>query len=370
MNPFVYGKIVEEKNFCPRNKLLSELGDCIESGQNLVVFGRRRVGKSSLVSNAGKQFPDRMMFLVDLFFTKDAAMFLEYCSNALFSFNHQRKGLLEKGMGALQRIRPRIELDPHTGTPYFSFGISRNDSGVLLNTIDDFFGFLGDEFSQNQLMVCFDEFQSVLNYPEADALLAKIRGKIQYHPFPYIFTGSDRTGLKTIFTQPQSPFYKSVRPIEVQTIPREDFQPFLEEKFASGKRTVVSSVWDELFELEVPGDIQQLCAALWESSDPDSEIDPSVLKEACERIFSQEIEGFRSMLGGLTALQLRVLKFVAKNGAQNLYSLDSQQAIGASASSIRRSLTALASKWILVKDDDRIYFNNPFLRQFLTLQRV
>ena len=370
MNPFIYGKIVEEENFCARNRLLSELGDCIESGQNLVVFGRRRVGKSSLVLNTGKQFPDRMMFLVDLFFTKDAAMFLEYCSNALFSFNHQRKGLLEKGMGALQRIRPRIELDPNTGTPSFSFGISRNDDGVLLNTIDDFFGFLGDEFSKNQLIVCFDEFQSVLNYPEADALLAKIRGKIQYHSFPYIFTGSDRTGLKTIFTQPQSPFYKSVRPIEVQTIPREDFQPFLEEKFANGKRTVFPGVWDELFKLEVPGDIQQLGAALWESSDPDSEIDPSVLKEACERIFSQEIEGFRSMLGGLTALQLRVLKFVAKNGAQNLYSLDSQQAIGASASSIRRSLTALSSKWILVKDDNKIYFNNPFLRQFLTQQRL
>jgi len=335
MNPFIYGKIVEDQNFCPRTALLSELSGCIESGQNLVVFGRRRVGKSSLVLNAGQRFPARLLFLVDLFFTKDTAMFLEYCSNSLFSFNHQRKGLLEKGMGALKRIHPKIELDPNTGTPSFSFGFSRLDEGVLLNTIDDFFGFLGDEFSRDQLIVCFDEFQSVLGYPDSDALLAKIRGKVQYHPFPYIFTGSDRSGLKTIFTQPQSPFYKSVRPMEVQSIPREDFQPFLEDKFANGKRTVFPDVWDRLFELEVPGDIQQLCAALWESSDLGSEIDSSVLREACERIFSQEIEGFRSLLGGLTALQLRVLKFMAKTGAQNLYSLKSQQTIGASASSIR-----------------------------------
>lgn len=370
MNPFIYGKVVENQNFCPRSSLLSELRSCIESGQNLVIYGRRRVGKSSLVLNAGRQFPERLLFLVDLFFTKDAAMFLEYCSNSLFSFNHQRQGLLEKGMGALKRIHPKIELDPNTGTPSFSFGFSRTDTGVLLNTIDDFFGFLGDEFGQDQLVVCFDEFQSVLNYPDSDALLAKIRGKIQYHPFPYIFTGSDRSGLTTIFTRPQSPFYKSVRPLEIQSIPREDFQPFLEKKFAEGKRTVAPEIWNKLFELEVPGDIQQLCAALWESSDPASGIDSPVLEEACSRIFSQEIEGFRSLIGGLTALQLRVLKIIAKQGARNLYSLESQQMIGASASSIRRSVTALVDKWILVKDSEEIYFNNPFLQQFLSMRRI
>lgn len=370
MNPFIYGKIVEEQNFCHRSPLLSELGSCIESGQNLVIYGRRRVGKSSLVLNAGKQFSERQMFRVDLFFTKDAAMFLEYCSNALFSFTNQRKGLLEKGMGALQRIRPRIEFDPNTGTPSFSFSVSKNEKGLLLNTVDDFFEFLGNEFQKDELIVCFDEFQTVLNYPEADVLLAKVRGKIQYHTFPYIFTGSDRSGLKSIFSLPQSPFYKSVRPIEVPGIPRDDFQPFLDEKFKSGLREVLPAVWDEIFKLEVPGDIQQLCAALWECSSLDSEIDAAVLQQACDRIFSQEIEGFRSLLGGLTALQLRVLKFVAKNGAQNLYSIESQQAIGSSGSSIRRSMTALGGKWILVNDGDGIYFNNPFLQQFLLMRSV
>lgn len=86
---------------------------------------------------------------------------------------------------------------------------------------------------------------------------------------------------------------------------------------------------------------------------------------AYDRIFAQELEGFRSLLGGLTALQLRVLKSISCNGTKNLFSLESQQRIGASASSIKRSLTALENKWILVNDNDEIYFNNPFLRQFL-----
>lgn len=370
MNPFIYGKIVQEENFCPRNELLTELTGCMETGQNLVVFGRRRTGKSSLVLNAAKHLPDRLFLMVDLFFTKETSMFLEHCSNALFAFNHQRKGLLEKGMGALKRIRPRLEFDPGTGSPSFSFDISGNRESVLLNTIDDFFGFLGDEFTRDQLIVCFDEFQSILEYPDADALMAKIRAKIQYHAFPYIFTGSDRHGLQTIFSRQESPFYKSVRPLNVQPIPRNHFQPFLEKKFHSGNRTVSCDVWDALFDLNVPGDIQQLCAALWECSNHDSKIDSTVLKDACDRVFSHELEGFRSILSGLTALQLRVLKFIARHGPQNLYSHETQQAIGASSSSIRRSVTALTSKWILIKDADELYFNNPFLRQFLTMRQV
>lgn len=370
MNPFIYGKIVENKHFCPRDALLSELCGCIESGQNSVVFGRRRVGKSSLVLNAGKQFPKRLLFLVDLFFTKDAGMFLEHCTNALLAFDHGRKGLLEKTMGALKRIRPSVEFDPNTGAPSFSLDVSKNNEAVLLSTVDDFFEFLGSEFSAGQIVVCFDEFQSILHYPGSDSLLAKIRGKVQYHQFPYIFTGSDRSGLKKIFTQPQSPFYKSIRPIEVPVIPQEVFQPFLEERFSVGDRTVSDDVWNELFDLEVPGDIQQLCAALWESSDPGYLIDIGVLRVACERVFSQEIEGFRSLITELTALQLRVLKFIAFKGVINLYSLNSQQTIGSSASSIRRSLTTLVRKWILVEDQGNVYFNNPFLKQFLTKHKV
>jgi AAA+ ATPase superfamily predicted ATPase len=65
MNPFIFGKVV--------------------------LYGRRRVGKSSLVLNTAKQHPKRLFLLIDLFFTKDTAMFLEYSTNVLFAFNSQRK---------------------------------------------------------------------------------------------------------------------------------------------------------------------------------------------------------------------------------------------------------------------------------------
>jgi hypothetical protein len=112
--------------------------------------------------------------------------------------------------------------------------VSRQESATLLQTIDEFFDFLAAEFRPGELIVCFDEFQSVLAYPESPELLARIRGKIQYHKFPYVFTGSDRTGIKKIFTDPRSPFFESVRPMEVPALARADFEPFLAGKFAGG----------------------------------------------------------------------------------------------------------------------------------------
>jgi hypothetical protein len=368
MNPFIFGKVVESANFCPRDALIEDLDDAIQTGQNVVLYGRRRVGKSSLVLNAAKQNPKRLFMLIDLFFTKDAAMFLEYSTNALFAFNAQRKGLMEKGMQALKRLRPRMDLDPQSGTPSLSLGLSREDPQLVLHTIDDFFAFLESEFKADQLLVCFDEFQSVLQYPEADVLLAKIRSKVQYHKFPYIFTGSDRSGLKRIFADEGSPFYKSARAIEVPSIERATFEPFLRRKFTSGKRKLEPEIWDAVFKLEITGDVQQLCSALWQSSKAGTTLNAATLDMAYQRIFGQEIEGFRNLLGNLPALQLRVLKDIARNGTDNLYSRESQQRIEASSSSIRRAVNALIDKWVLIKDHNTIYFNNPFLRLFIQQQ--
>jgi hypothetical protein len=121
MNPFVFGKIVEDQQFCPRESLTASLATCIESGQNTVVYGRRRVGKSSLVLHACKRFPKRSRLLVDLFFSKDAVMFLQYCSHALLSMKARRKGILERTVSALRRARPRLDIDPDTGAPSLSF---------------------------------------------------------------------------------------------------------------------------------------------------------------------------------------------------------------------------------------------------------
>ncbi|MCK4303664.1 MAG: hypothetical protein KAY24_05440 [Candidatus Eisenbacteria sp.] len=50
MNPFKYGQVVSAGDFCPRPVLLKDLVACIKSGQNVVLQGERRMGKTSLIT--------------------------------------------------------------------------------------------------------------------------------------------------------------------------------------------------------------------------------------------------------------------------------------------------------------------------------
>ena len=49
MNPFKYGSTVDGEHFCPRPELERKLASYIEAGQNVVIQGERRTGKTSLV---------------------------------------------------------------------------------------------------------------------------------------------------------------------------------------------------------------------------------------------------------------------------------------------------------------------------------
>ena len=49
MNPFKYGETVNGENFCRRPELSRTLRGYVEAGQNVVIQGERRMGKTSLV---------------------------------------------------------------------------------------------------------------------------------------------------------------------------------------------------------------------------------------------------------------------------------------------------------------------------------
>ena len=49
MNPFRFGQIVKEADFCRRPVLVEKLAENIKRGQNVYIQGERRIGKTSLI---------------------------------------------------------------------------------------------------------------------------------------------------------------------------------------------------------------------------------------------------------------------------------------------------------------------------------
>ena len=104
MNPFKYGCIVNGDFFCQRPVLERELRRLIESGQNVVIQGERRMGKTSLVCEAVRKTHGVKLLYVDLMGVKSVADFCRKVTVAVTALD-RRRGFLSKTADLLRRLR-------------------------------------------------------------------------------------------------------------------------------------------------------------------------------------------------------------------------------------------------------------------------
>ena len=73
MNPFKYGCAVGGEHFCSRPKLERQLRSYILSGQNVVMQGERRMGKTSLVLETVRKARGVSLIHADLLCVRDTS---------------------------------------------------------------------------------------------------------------------------------------------------------------------------------------------------------------------------------------------------------------------------------------------------------
>ena len=365
MNPFKYGTIVSGKDFCGRRTLLKQLIGYIESAQNIVILGERRVGKSSAVYEAFLKFKKGRLLYVDLLGIKSIDALCRRILRAIVVLE-QKTGWFDKIVKTLSYLRPSISVDPITSMPTISFDASFE---MKANSIPEVFALIESLGKKRRMIVVFDEFQGILNLEDSLEALAILRSKIQFQSdISYIFVGSIRHKMDEIFTNHDSPFFKSAIPLTVEPLPYGEFSKFLKKKFAMGQRDIAEEVFEKVFEIahNIPGDIQQLCEVFWEVSSEKEVIGPDKLKNALELIFAREQKSYENYISLLTNIQLRCLMAIAKEGGKSIFSASFMKSTGfTNPSSVRRAITRLIKLNILFESGGEYRFVNPFFRAWL-----
>ena len=123
MNPFKYGQVVFDKDFCPRPGLEKKLRNHISSAQNVLLEGERRIGKTSLIYEIMRQLKKPRLLYVDNMEIKTVDDFCRRMIKAIVSME-QRTGLVEKIFKSLSYLKPAITIDPLTGNPSLSLDAS------------------------------------------------------------------------------------------------------------------------------------------------------------------------------------------------------------------------------------------------------
>jgi hypothetical protein len=189
----------------------------------------------------------------------------------------------------------------------------------------------------------------------------------------YIFAGSIRNKMDSIFTDPDSAFFKAAIPIHVGPLEKETFQKFITVKFETGKRRITHATLDTLFDIcvAIPGDIQQLCIALWETTSAGDKISEKQMPAALAIVFSNELKGYETVLNVISKQQLMLLTALARMGGKAPMSLEFLKKSGITqSSSVRRALHRLIDMKIVFHLESEYRFVNPFFRAWLLQKKL
>ncbi len=365
MNPFKHGQIVTGKDFCGRKEEVGILQERIVSGQNVVLYGERRCGKSSLIAEAVRTLRNRKAVFVDFLNARSVDDVCKRIAAGILKLEKAETAFRRVGK-ALAALRPKLTMDPLTGSPSLGFEAgTRVDADTVVGALT-----LLDELSRTyDLVVVFDEFQGLLGIPDSDQILALMRGEIQRQgELCYIFAGSVRHDMYAIFSDPDSPFFKSATIMNVSVLERRAFTTFLTDRFTEGKRTLSAPAADLIFAAvsDVPGDVQHVCESVWDTTREEQVIAPEHVRDGIQRILNQYAEHFQTILTGLTEFQIRCLTTIAWIGGDHISSNTFlRHGAFTNASSVKSAVRRLCRLGILIEHGGSYRFINPFLAAWL-----
>lgn len=366
MNPFKYGSTVSDEHFCQRPELASSISGHVAASQNIHIEGERRTGKTSLILDVCNVIPNPLLH-VDFLLVKSVDDIRGRLVDGL-STASWHVGAFEKLVKALAHLRPTISVHPATGEPTIS--LAPGDNAKLgEKSLVELLEFARTTFSGKNPVLFFDEFQDILKNPNASSLLAILRSSIQnHHDCAYVFSGSSRSDMDSIFRDPDSPFFKSAIPVPVGSIDRKDFVPFLVSRFGQGDRTASTETISTLLDIvsDNPGDAQELCNCLWEATSGGAAISPGDIEAALNLIFARELKYFEQVIGSITPIQKKCLHGIAALAGFGVYSNRFSELTGIhNTGTITKAIKRLQDIRIIHNNGKQIAFASPFLKLWL-----
>lgn len=369
MEAFKYGCVVKGDNFCARPTLTRQLVSYIRGGQNLVIQGERRIGKTSLVHAAVDGMKGWKSISADLMGVRTITDVCNRLSDALVRFDSE-ENVFRKTLTLLSHLRPVATIDAMTGSPTITVDTAATRNPASVNTVLDA---IAHHVKHRKVCVILDEFQDILDVPDGEQILALMRARIQHlSETSFVFLGSARNTMLSIFLSPKSPFYKSATVFSVDEIPDEDFFRFAASRFASGKRKLPRDVFQRIVEFvsRTSGDVQELCDAVWQATAPGNTLTDEDVEKGVQIVFARESSSYTIFTKPLTGIQFRVLRALARlGGAHPLSGEFMREADVTTPTTVKRSLVALVKAELIYDMNGAYKFVSPFFREWIRRRR-
>ncbi len=371
MNPFTYGGVVGNDEFCNRTQELADLSETMRSGGRCFLYAERRMGKTSLLMRALGKLPrkDFIPVYVDLWPTDGTASFATATAKAMATAAETNASrLLELGKSLFGRLRPSVSLDD-TGQPKVDFGVDgRSLSKTDLTEVLQAPQTLAARTGKTVVMV-FDEFQQITEYDD-DIAERQLRSSIQHHQsVAYLFLGSRKHLLQSMFLESSRPLYRSAMHYPIGPIATEHWQPFIAKRFRSADKTFDQPLIAKLCQRTQghPFYTQHLCHVLWSMIESGGSVEESNLETAVSELLRRESHAYMTLWESLTKNEQRFLRGIADSETPpKPFSSDFTRTYGLrSASNAQRAAESLVASDIIERESTSYVINDRFLRLWI-----
>ena len=366
-NPFLVSGYYSPEYFCNREKETGRVIQALANGRNITIFSIRRLGKTGLIEhvfNKLKSEKKKHLFYIDILSTTNLSSFINlFATTVLGKLESKPEKFIKKIGEIFTGIRPVISFDPSTGVPTLQINIQSTEEAD--KSLKNIFAYLKD--SRKKIVIAIDEFQQITNYPEKN-VEAVLRTNLQRAVgVKFIFSGSQKHILLSIFSQYGNPFYQSTEMMQLERIPDNEYCEFITSKFEKGRKKITSSTAVLILEICRLHTyyVQFLCNRLYGLKD--STITESLVRNTLESILKENEPVYINYRNLLTDYQWKVLTAIAIEGnAKLITSKDfiSKHKLG-TPSSVHSAVNSLLNKEMIYKEQNDYLIYDVFLERWL-----
>ena len=377
MKRFIFDSILDEENICNLKKEKHKIMKGVDNGLKLLVYGKRNMGKTSLVKNViAKSWLRRQssgfFMYVDLMGVKQLSQISERMTIAFseaYNDCFKMKSVFNNMLKIITGIKPSIELDEN-GHPKLSFGIV---GGEKIRPFTDILKQLDLIYASNiPIFLVLDEFQDIALIDEAEALfrngLEHISSRI-----PVVISGSKQHLINRIFARPKAPFFNWGTHVYFEAINYHEYWQYMDERFKQeGFRiSFENAVYLQDKMSRMPEAINRLCFALLFYDIPKGEITKENINSGLSKVVSDRRNEPEIYLSGFTASEQKVIVNLAKmEPVLHPQGKEFLKGINLTAPGVRKIMMKLEDETVVYKGEAGYILADPLLKQHILRFRL
>jgi predicted transcriptional regulator len=363
MNPFIISTYYGPDFFCDREKETEQLINAINNGRNTVLYSLRRMGKTGLIRHVFHQLAtedDYYLVYADIDQTDSVRDMVNKLANSLIKI--ERKSFSDKILDFLKHFRPVFTFHPVTGLPEVeirseSYQQDESNLETILEHLDHL---------EKPVVIAIDEFQRINAYPEKN-VEGYLRSIIQHlRQVRFIFSGSSRNLLLSMFGDHSRPFYQSADLLFLDRIEIPIYADFVLSHFETSKRSISRENVEECIHWTDNHTLysQFIFNALWGNGN--KILGEKEISSTRENILSSRDSLYLNYRNLLTSNQYQLLRAIALEGGThhpNSTEFIRKYQLG-SASTINSALKTLVDKEMIYSESGRYKLYDVFQYQW------